>query len=319
MSRTPCPRARGALLLLAAALPAARPGALSGALPGAASLPRAHDTWILPLRSRVPPGVEVAFDLTSGPRFPARAATVAPERIATARLRLGGRGEPLPPGRSGERALRFQVPLRRAGIATVHVTLVSRAITLDSALVHARLADVAAPDSVWRAYLVQPYPRTWRERSATHATTFVRVASGARPLPPGDRSWQEPTRAALELVPEIDPTGLRTGDTLVVRALRRGMPLRGLAVGLVTGDAGAARVATSEVSGEVRGEPTRDRVRKAVGGTTVRRTDDEGRVRLVLPRAGRWLLRATDLRRPTSDDGTLDWESDVATVTLSVR
>jgi hypothetical protein len=92
-----------------------------------------------------------------------------------------------------------------------------------------------------------------------------------------------------------------------VRALRRRAPISALAVGLVAGDGGAAH------------DPARDVVRKTVGGRAVRRTDVEGRVRLVLPRAGRWLLRATDLRRPAPGDGALDWESDEATVTLSVR
>jgi hypothetical protein len=281
--------------------------ALGALLLATASATLADDTWLLPLRSRVPPGVEVAFDLTTGPRFPMNGSAVAPERIATARLRLAGRSETLPAGRPGDRALRFQLPLRRAGIATVQVALAARERTLDSAGVRDHLAAVAAPDSVWRAYLVQPYPRRWRERHARHVTTFVRVASGARPLPAGDRSWREPTGAALELVPEVDPTGLRAGDTLVVRALRRRAPISALAVGLVAGDGGAAH------------DPARDVVRKTVGGPAVRRTDVEGRVRLVLPRAGRWLLRATDLRRPAPGDGALDWESDEATVTLSVR
>ena len=281
------------------------------------------DRWLLPLRTRVPPGVEVDLDLSGGDAFPDGGAAVAPGDVVAAAVRLGGRREALPEGRLRGRALRFRVPMRRPGIATVRVELAARTRALDSAAVRHYLQAVGAPDSVWRAYLVEPYPRRWRERSAAQATTFVRVASGARPLPAADASWRAAWHAAaragdggggeppsdtppptLELLPEADPTGVRAGDTLVVRALRRGVAVAGLTVTLAGGDGGT-------------------RVRKALlPGSGARRTDAEGRVRLVLPSPGRWLLRATDLRRPTRDparDAALDWASEVATVTLSVR
>jgi hypothetical protein len=51
-------------------------------------------------------------------------------------------------------------------------------------------------------------------------------------------------------------------------------------------------------------------------GTRVR-TDAAGRATVPLPRAGRWLLRATLLRR--AGDPALDWESDFATLVVAVR
>lgn len=46
-------------------------------------------------------------------------------------------------------------------------------------------------------------------------------------------------------------------------------------------------------------------------------TDERGRVTFPIPKHGRWLLRATDLRR-SSKPGA-DWESDFATLTFEVR
>jgi len=271
-----------------------RTAALAAGVTLAAAGARAHGTWLVPTRSTVPPGVEVTFDLTRGAPFPGNASAIEPEHVTDARLRLGRREEalPLPPPSPGARSLRFRVPLRRPGIATLWVTLAPNDVELDSAQVAAYVAEIAAPDSVRRAYLARRAPRQWRERAAEHTKTFVRVTSPLRPAPAADTSWGEPTRAALELVPERDPTTLRAGDTLTVRVLRAGHPVFAFPVALV---------------------------RAGAGRGVVRRAGPGGRVSFPLPRAGRWLLRATDLRRPRDADADVDWESDVATLTVVAR
>jgi hypothetical protein len=269
--------------------------ALSAALAAVvltAAVANAHDTWLLPVRIAVPPGLSVVFDLTSGMAFPATESTIKPGRVATARLRLGPRIEPLPAPHATARSLRYDVFLRQAGIATIWTELAPRELELDPDQVTEYLAEVGAPDSVRYRYLAQPIPRRWRERYVKHATTYVRVSSPVRPVPVHDSSWSKPTGMAFELVPERDPTALHPGDLFVVRLLRRGTPVAGATVGLTgPGAAGA--------------------------NALLRQTDDVGRVAFVVPRAGRWLARATELRR--SANPSLDWESDFATLTFAVR
>jgi hypothetical protein len=263
------------------------------ALAAAPAAARAHDTWLLALRAVVPPGAELLLDLTSGMRFPANETAIKPDRVASARVRLGGATDTLLP-RSGAHALRFRAPLRRPGVAVLSVELRPRELALDSAQVDEYLAEVGAPDSVRTAYLRQlPVGgvRRWRERYAKHAKAVVRVTSPQRPAPAADSSWREPVGAALELVPDVDPTALRAGDTLRVRLVRAGAPVPFTAVGLVGG-----------------GAPARGRVA---------RTDADGRAAFPVVRGGRWLVRATVLRRSASP--ALDWESDFATLTGATR
>ena len=276
------------------------PGALAAmltmgvVLAAGAAASSTDDTWLVPARATLPAGVDATFDLTSGPAFPTSATAVAAARVRTARLRMAGRSEALPTPVAGPRALRFRVPLRRAGVATVWVSLAPRALTLDSAGVVDYLARIGAPDSVRVAYLRQlPVDgvRRWRERAARHATTHVLVSSPLRPRPSDDdASWRQPTGMPLELVPLRDPTALRPGDTLTVRLLQRGRPVAETLVGAVGPD---GRSLAS------------------------RRTDAAGRVAIALPRAGRWLLRATQLRHPITAQA--EWESDFATLTVAVR
>jgi uncharacterized GH25 family protein len=259
-------------------------------LVGGAGAALAHDTWLLPSRASVPPGQEVTFDLTSGMAFPASGTAIPAERVAAARVRLAGRDEALPRPAGAARALRFRAPLHRPGIATVWVDLAPRELQLAPTQVAAYLAEIGAPDSVRAAYEAPPEgARRWRERYAKHAKTIVRVASPQRALPPEDSSWRVPTGQPLELVPDADPTALRAGDRLRVRLLAGGAGVPHHAIGVVGG--GTAR------------------------GTLVR-TDAAGRATVPLPSAGRWLLRATRLRR--AGEAALDWESEFATLTVAV-
>jgi hypothetical protein len=188
------------------------------------------------------------------------------------------------------------VPLRRAGIATVWVTLAPQALGRDSAEVMSLLASIGAPDSVRRAYLGQRggrAPRRWRELETVHAAAYLLVSSPLRRAPASDTSWGVPTGrgAGLELVAARDPTRLRAGDSVVARVLRAGRPVYAFPVALL-GEAGAP---------------------------VLRRSGPGGILAFRLPRAGRWLLRAAEVRRPTGGRGDVDWESAAATVTVVAR
>lgn len=272
-------------------LPPRRLAALAALVAAPLGLALAHDTWLLPSRATVPPGQEVTFDLTSGAAFPAAETPIAPARVRLARLRMGGVESALPTPRTGARALRFRTPLHRSGIATVWVSLAPKTLTLAPAEVAHYLDEIGAPDSLRRAWeAAPPGARRWRERYAKHAKTVVRVASPQRPIPAGsDSGWHRPTGQPLEFLPERDPTALRAGDTLHLRLLRAGaaVPLHPVGVAAEGDRAG-----------------------------TLRRTDAAGRLAVPLPRAGRWLLRTTLLRR--GDGKAVDWESEFATLTIAV-
>jgi uncharacterized GH25 family protein len=249
-----------------------------------ASLLVAHDTWLLPLSFRVPRGARVTLELTSGMSFPSNETAIAPERVDTAAFRLAGRIGALAT-EPGTDALRLHARLDDAGLATIWVSLKPRTLDLTPAQVDEYLPEIGAPDSV-RAIYERGSPRRWRENYRKYTKTFVQVGNS----PTQDASWFRPVGQALELVPNSDPTMLRVGATLTVTLLRNGAPLAGLAIG-------------AAAEGEQIG--------------TLRTTDANGSATFTLIRPGRWMLRATELRRSTRED--LDWESDFATLTFAVR
>lgn len=249
-----------------------------------AAAARAHDTWLLPAKFRAAPGGKVELALTSGMAYPVSETAIDPARIERSGVRLAGKTTELTLGEKGKDALSLAGATPSAGVATLFVELHPRTLDLTPEEVDEYLAEIGAAPSVRERYLASPAPRRWRETYTKHAKTFVRVGE-----PSADRSWTEPLGLAFELVPESDPTALRPGQELAVRLLRGGKPAAGMAIGLV---------------------------REGSPDGVLRTTDDAGRATFPLPKAGRWLLRATDLR--PSDGKDVDWQSDFTTLTFEV-
>jgi uncharacterized GH25 family protein len=245
----------------------------------------AHDTWLLARSAAVAPGSAVTLDLTSGMEFPANETAIKPERVARAAVRLAGKVSDLDERRAGADSLQLTARLAEPGVAALWVELAPKSIDLKPDEVKEYLAEIGASEAVRRAWQEMPEPRRWREVYSKHAKTYVRVGQ-----PAADRSWAEPAGMALEIVPEKDPTALHPGEELPVLVLRNGKPVPAFSVGLVR-------------EGEPHG--------------VLRATDEAGRAVFRLDKPGRWLLRATDLRRSTSPEA--DWESDFTTMTLEAR
>jgi uncharacterized GH25 family protein len=244
----------------------------------------AHDTWLLARPSAVQPGAAVVLELTSGMAFPAPDTAIKPDRVARAGMRLAGATADLKDRRSAAKFLQFKTMPSKPGIATLWVGLAPKSIELKPAEVKEYLDEIGAPESVRRAWREQN-PQRWRELYTKHAKTFVRVGR-----PAGDRSWAQPVGLALEIMPEKDPTALRPGENLPLRVLLQGKPIPSFSVALVG-------------QGEIHG--------------MLKTTDEQGRVVFPVTKAGRWMLRATDVRR--SSKSGADWESDFATLTFEVR
>ena len=241
----------------------------------------AHDTWLIPRTVHVQPGSKTQLMLTSGMFFPRLETSIKPDRIDVARCRLNGNNQEIASLSSAAKALVLTTALNVAGIASCWVELKPRQLELTPKLVEEYFAEIEADPEIRQEWRNMREPKRWREVYVKHAKTFVSVGETH------DDSWREPVGMALELVPEKDPTALQKGDDLPVRVLRNGTPMSGFKIGFV-------------YEGEATG--------------AFRSTDAEGRAVFNLGRAGRYLLRGTDLRRSAKPD--LEWESDFTTLTV---
>jgi hypothetical protein len=97
----------------------------------------------------------------------------------------------------------------------------------------------------------------------------------------------------LELIPQADPYSLAPGDPLTVALIFKGKPVTGALVIAFTADRPADRLNV--------------------------RTGSDGRARLPLNRAGRWLVKAVHMIAVPANDPAADWESFWASLTFEVR
>ncbi|MBS0657169.1 MAG: DUF4198 domain-containing protein [Verrucomicrobia bacterium] len=240
----------------------------------------AHDTYLVPSTFDPTPNTPLHFDLTSGMTFPKLDVAVKPERVQTAKLRLGATTIDLSPA-AAPQSMRFDATLATAGLATVGVTLKPRTLEMEMSKVGHYLDEISATPDIRKRARKQ---KRWKESYVKHSKTFVEATAD-----PADRSWSQPLGLGLEIVPERSPLSLEPGEEFPVRVLRQGQPLAGFALNLV-------------VAGQTRG--------------ITRRTDANGRATFRIRQQGLHLLRGTDLR-PAS--GEVDWESDFTTLTLRVK
>ena len=258
------------------------------ALCSIASAAAAHDTWLQPRRTSVLPGTIAQIDLASGDKFATFDAAIKPDRIGIARARLNGKTFDIQPGAPEKKSLELRVPLPDPGIATIWLSLAPKLIELNRKEVQHYLDEIGAPALLTQAWYAGKSSKPWREIYSKHAKTFVLVGRSGRAK--GDRSWSEPVGMPLEIIPEKDPTALRAGDEFAVRVLRNGAPLGDFSLGIV---------------------------REGRTNRAFKKTDAAGRAVFKVARAGKWLLRGTELR--SSNKPAADWESDFTTLSFEVK
>jgi uncharacterized GH25 family protein len=244
----------------------------------------AHDTWLITDQMRVAPKTTVTLDLTSGVEFPKLDVAPKRENVPNASCRLAGRTFEVTDASPAPNSLQFKTELPQAGIATFWIKLPARTLELKPEQVKMFNEEVNAPEALQKEYDDMPEPKRWRGTSTKHPKTFVRVGE-----PKGDTSWKEPVGLFLEIVPEKDPTALRTGDEFPVRVMRDGAPFADFSLNAVT-------------AGDKEGE--------------TRRTDAAGRATFKLGKAGRWLLRGVEARKSTAPD--MNFEAKSTTLTFEV-
>lgn len=255
----------------------------------------AHDFWIVPDAFQVTSGSEVTVHTVSGTRFPASGSPVSPATVAEARILGATRstddslgdfavaGKSLVvrhrPAGDGERVI---VMALRPATRAMTVEALGRYLTLEGAPTLAeRVAETGGnpADSVVM-------------RSAKYAKTIVDVGSG------GPRAFAREAGHPVEFIPLSDPAALHEGDTLALRVLAHGRPLRGASVHV--------------------GRPTNDAAQPAAPDTVLTAGTD-GSVRLAVSQQGLWNVRTANATRAAGLEGTGRSTWEVAWTTFVFR
>ena len=244
-----------------------------------------HDTWLSPRRFYVKQHARVVFDLTCGMSFPVLETSIKPDRVDAAGCRLDSEFVKFDKPMNAPKSLVFLATFDYPGVSTCWIELNPRQLELNAKQVEEYFEEIDATQAVRDRWNNMKAPRRWRESYVKHAKTFVYVGNSR-----DDQSWSEPVGMALEIVPVNNPAHLKVGDELSIRVLRKNKPVGNVRVNMV-------------LAGEKQGE--------------FQTTNGEGVTALRINRAGKYLIRVTDLRPSTKPD--LEWESDFTTLTVEIK
>ena len=250
---------------------------LAGALLTAAACGAcAHDTWFAP--SRAPVQGQLRLELATGNRYPIQEVNPGAASLVSAECAdAQGRRTTLQAVESPVNWLGLRS--RGADALSCWAELKPFDIVLEPRLVQVYLDEIRASASVREAATRQRERGiSWRENYRKFARIELQSQSAAE---------RKPVGLPLELV-VVGNMPLRSGTPLQVQLLRDGKPLPGFPIELVS-----------------------DRSRLGVW----RETDGEGSISHVLPFAGRWLLRGTEVR--LAEDGE-HWTSRFVTLAIEV-
>ena len=261
----------------------------------AASVVAADDFWLIPNAFHVAVGDEVVLRGQTSSQFPTSRAAVAVARVATAR-RISASEDVAIPGLSVQgRSLLVRTRPPRSGQYVIALSLQPRSVR-ESAEGFRRYLTAegatAALQRVEREGLLDSMDSVTR-RYAKYAKTIVQVGTG------GGSAFDRLAGHVIEFVPSRDPSSLRTGDTLELRLLFRGVPLSGIPVHADVVDLHVDRDATS-------GGAHADHSGAATSITYV--PDSDGIVRVPVSRHGMWSIRTIHVTQAPAGSGA-DWDT----------
>ena len=246
----------------------------------AAAPAQAHDSWLQPVPRR---GAEGLLLLGTGNRFPVFEGSIDARYLINPGC-AGADGRPQ--ALAALRNLPDSLLLRTGAAAeSCWLQLTPFEVTVPPDKVPVYMDEVRPPPALLAAWAaIQARGKPWQERYTKHARI-------ALPGPAGDigPAAAQPAPLGMDMLLAEAADGPQLQLTLQV--LRDGQPLPALAVELVNAD-------------------------QPMPGTWLQ-TDAAGRITLPRPAAGRWLLRAVDLR--LAADPPDSWESRFVTLSFSLR
>ncbi len=249
-------------------LPSARRAWAWLALVSVAGTATAHDTWFEPLPPT--PGGHAVFALGTGTRFANYEFPLGYEYIVASGCRgAGATTAPLAhvADRPTSVVVRSATPIHAVAGLTCWAQLTPFEVVVPPDKIEVYLSEIQAGPALratWAAMKARGLP--WRE----HYTKSARVELGGV----GQRTALP---MAMDVLLANPRQPIRAGDELGFQVLRDGAPIAELPVELV---------------GSLNGQ------------SLWRKTDAQGRVRISVPVAGRWILRGVDLRvaSPAADE-----------------
>lgn len=247
----------------------------------------AHDFWLSTGQWSASPGAKLTILANVGDRFPKPTSVTAPDRVES--LKLFGHGETrdISGFRQEGQSLAADVALPASpGTYMALMVIKPRVIEIKPPDFHSYLTHEGLDSVIRERERRGEAQKPGRELYSRYAKLLIRAGDGP------STHVTTAVGSPVELVPAVDPTGLRPGASLGVRLLANGKPVPDALIGAI--------YASST------GNPD-DWPLKA-------RTDAQGQATFTLNAPGPWLVRSVHMTRTA--DARAEWASYWASLTF---
>lgn len=242
-----------------------------------------HDTYLLPDKFVAQPGEPVVLSLCSGDTFLESEAATNPVQIVLAHYGSNAR---ITGWSAGDTTTTATIKAPESGSYYAVVSIRPQYSELEWEDFEAYLAEESLGHILaWRKKNNEE-KKPGREMYSHYAKTLL--VSGAP-----DKGWARVIGLPIEIVPDADPSSAQKDDSLPVRVLYRGRPLKGAVISAVW------------VNGNDR------------GSSVTAATDSAGRTKVQIDSTGHWKLHTIHMQR-RADRSEADWESYWASFTFEV-
>lgn len=204
----------------------------------------AHETWVLPRKFQIEPNEIVKLDLTSGMKYPENDTPIKPERIESARMRLGQKWSEKLAVSADTESLIVEAAPEQNGIATIVIELKPKDIELTDDVVTEYFEEINAAPEVRKQWNNDQGNFPWKEVYTKNAKTLFAVGEIGN-----DESWKQPTGTSFELVPISNPFQFKAGDTFEIQLQANNKPVPSFPIGLISEGASNRTFATTDKLG----------------------------------------------------------------------
>ncbi len=249
----------------------------------------AHDFWLVPNAFRIAQGQQVIVRGQTSSKFPTSESAVTTDRIREARILGASEDVTVANMDTAGKSLVLRYRPRSTGQRIVAVSLAPRLVRASGPEFkrYMELEGAASLAARYERKGILPKSDSITRRYDKHAKTIIEVGAG------GARAFSRVVGQLIEFIPLDDPSTARAGDTLRVRLLFRGQPLKDAHL-----EAGVAVTGSDPVDVPLS-------------------TDANGIARVPLRRKGLWNVRSLHIV-PVAVGSGADWDSHFVTLVFQV-
>ncbi|MEW6457334.1 MAG: DUF4198 domain-containing protein [Acidobacteriota bacterium] len=249
------------------------------------SLIFSHDFWLVLKSYNLPAGKNITVYCNTGDKFPESEAPISPDRIERCSLINSGEKIEIKEFRKTEKSLLFDILTNQEGTYLIELILKPLFIKLSAKDFNYYLEHKGLTEIIKLRKLKGLDDKEGKEEYSKYAKAIIQIGDKKSEI------FKEILGHEIEIIPELNPYNLKSGDILPIKIFYDGKPLPSASISY----------GNSEELGKI----------------YKTQTDSEGNAKIDLTSSGIWYIHTIHMI-PSLKTPEIEWESFWATLTFEI-